>query len=58
MPAEMGMLAPTMPMAGSAPTAQSPTWSEPPMPRQQPVSRANSSAIRLRAETPLASAWP
>ena len=36
-----------MPMPGSAPTDQSPTWSDPPKPRQQPVSRAKSSAIML-----------
>ena len=38
-----------MAIAGSAPTDMSPTCKEPPLPRQQPVSFPNSSAIKASA---------
>ena len=57
-PVVSGMLPPTMAMAGIMPTVMSPTCIEPPLPLQQPVRLAYSSAMIERRLTPLAIAWP
>jgi hypothetical protein len=53
-PTAIGRLAATIPLAPSMPTLVSATWSEPPLPRQQPASLPKSSAMQAFTSPPFA----